>query len=68
MFATWRCPHPKAPPLAPRCALESGEFLIKTPLLGISCIPRVWHSGQKFPAAVLGSLHSTWTPTLYSLQ
>lgn len=71
----WSCPHPKAQylpaPLVPRCALESGEFLIKTPLLGIKGSAVFQEFGilaKSSQPAVPGSLHSTWSPTLYSLQ
>lgn len=57
--------------MAPRCALESGEYFTKTPLLGIEGLAVFQEFGilaKSSQPAVLGSLHSTWTPTLYSLQ
>lgn len=75
----WSCPHPKAQnlplPLAPRCALESGEFLIKTPLLGMkvsavfqefgilakSSQPAVLNSNTLFPTVTVRSLPRSFT-------
>lgn len=75
----WSCPHPKAqylpPLLAPRCALESGEFLIKTPLLGIkgsavfqefsilakSSQPAVLDANTLFPTMTVRSLSRSFT-------